>query len=788
MADTSKDHPSGGAIESGVAEDGLTLGRDIYAKYGVSPGVIASPNMFAIARRTVSFGMERLPLLSSIQRRFGGNSMLPSGWSALHFVWNPNPSVVVPRVRSNLALGRAPTTIARAIAPEIAAYSGKSAAGSARVDSSLVPASQVVSGGVSLSPQVSESAASIERESAEEPVMPRSSDVGRGALGSDASGTESARGLANHLSRVETTVLRQHSTEDVASPFRAEMHSSAVEISSGAGDTSSSSQTTPVHDMPSAIGERHPPAKATVGRMFELGSTYRHADATHAQPLHHDGSTNIEMHRDSSAMRAAPPPNSGNGDASPAARSAPTTGSTSLPERSLSQGTLHAHSTPSQTVASAPSIPAPTMQRPIFARSVRGRISQFVQRELRTPESMPSTPQRIVVGPASLDVTHPTNSSSTSHESATPIADRAIVSDRLVARSEATDLITTALATDATPLAPQLHASRNESAISNGIAQTGAHNATPAPIVAPLREAKPASEFKGVFLQNDVRGQSGTHGDNALLAQRRDDLIQPSFEVAASSAVLQSAGPSMPVYAIGSSHEESSARFVPQNGGTRVSKLDSNRPNAAVVVHEIPEPASSGSAYLARMLAHAQVGDHGGASPSMHPPAHAGSFNCARVSEPVGVTMPGISSSILGQPQAASDFHPMHRVSTLLASRSGLQHISGSVRQNTSAPLTHLAHRVVTGHSWANTSSSTHITPVSGSLSPASSLARFSSPQMGSDPGGPALQPSAAASELPSLSAIPSTVPKGPDLNLLANRVYELLVRRLASERQRRGF
>jgi len=45
----------------------------------------------------------------------------------------------------------------------------------------------------------------------------------------------------------------------------------------------------------------------------------------------------------------------------------------------------------------------------VVARSVRGRISQFAQRERRTPESMPSTPQRIVVGLASLDVTHPVN-------------------------------------------------------------------------------------------------------------------------------------------------------------------------------------------------------------------------------------------------------------------------------------------------------------------------------------------------------------------------------------------
>jgi hypothetical protein len=63
------------------------------------------------------------------------------------------------------------------------------------------------------------------------------------------------------------------------------------------------------------------------------------------------------------------------------------------------------------------------------------------------------------------------------------------------------------------------------------------------------------------------------------------------------------------------------------------------------------------------------------------------------------------------------------------------------------------------------------------------------SPSAGIGPAGSAtgLSSFSGTRDLPSSSAA-GTAPKAPELNQLANRVYELLVKRLASERQRRGF
>ena len=63
------------------------------------------------------------------------------------------------------------------------------------------------------------------------------------------------------------------------------------------------------------------------------------------------------------------------------------------------------------------------------------------------------------------------------------------------------------------------------------------------------------------------------------------------------------------------------------------------------------------------------------------------------------------------------------------------------------------------------------------------------SPSVGTSPAGPTtgVSNSSPTRDLPSVSAA-GTASKGPELNQLANRVYELLVKRLASERQRRGF
>jgi hypothetical protein len=47
--------------------------------------------------------------------------------------------------------------------------------------------------------------------------------------------------------------------------------------------------------------------------------------------------------------------------------------------------------------------------------------------------------------------------------------------------------------------------------------------------------------------------------------------------------------------------------------------------------------------------------------------------------------------------------------------------------------------------------------------------------------------PGTNANRLPERSAAISELPAGMDVNRLANRVYDLLVRRLSSERQRRG-
>ncbi len=89
MTDFSKDRPMTGAGGPGTSGPPLQLGHDIYAKYGHSPGVLPSAASIGVARRAILFGMERVPLLDSIQRRLGGN-VLPGSWPTLHYVWALN--------------------------------------------------------------------------------------------------------------------------------------------------------------------------------------------------------------------------------------------------------------------------------------------------------------------------------------------------------------------------------------------------------------------------------------------------------------------------------------------------------------------------------------------------------------------------------------------------------------------------------------------------------------------------------------------------------------------------
>jgi hypothetical protein len=65
----------------------LSLGHDICDRYSASPGVLISPEAFGLAHRIVSFGINRLPLLESIQTRFDGSQLVPSGWLGLQYVW-----------------------------------------------------------------------------------------------------------------------------------------------------------------------------------------------------------------------------------------------------------------------------------------------------------------------------------------------------------------------------------------------------------------------------------------------------------------------------------------------------------------------------------------------------------------------------------------------------------------------------------------------------------------------------------------------------------------------------
>jgi hypothetical protein len=65
----------------------LSLGRDICDRYSASPGILISPDAFSLARKIVSFGINRLPLLESIQTRFDASRLVPDGWLGLQYVW-----------------------------------------------------------------------------------------------------------------------------------------------------------------------------------------------------------------------------------------------------------------------------------------------------------------------------------------------------------------------------------------------------------------------------------------------------------------------------------------------------------------------------------------------------------------------------------------------------------------------------------------------------------------------------------------------------------------------------
>jgi hypothetical protein len=93
---------------------GLELGRAIYSKYA-SPGLVAPAAGLGLGQRTTLFGLERLPLLAAIQQRWSSNNVLPSGWPAHHYTWlklfDRSKGVLAPRKWQTSPA--APSTVAR---------------------------------------------------------------------------------------------------------------------------------------------------------------------------------------------------------------------------------------------------------------------------------------------------------------------------------------------------------------------------------------------------------------------------------------------------------------------------------------------------------------------------------------------------------------------------------------------------------------------------------------------------------------------------------------------------
>jgi hypothetical protein len=926
MVDASKHPLNAGAAEPGVSDVGLTLGRDIYARYGVSPGMIASPAVFGLARQTALFGMERLPLLALIQRRFGGSSILPSGWPALHFVWALNRSVRRPTRPPGVVVGRTASGIARAVTTEVSTQPGSSSSGTAPADShAAAAASTVAPNEVRSSPGLSESSTtiertsdSIERASAEGLATPGNRSTLPRAPSQDAPeprGGDVPVLPPNHASQVEASVLRQHVTGDVVSPTPGEMHPSAAEENSSAGDSSASSlQPTQVHDIPSVAGEGRISATATVGRTFEFAAIHRQPESTHdvealprstgsadltpsesatadsdvrgkaSRPQAEPGSaafpaiaakaeaTPVQsaprmitrmpsaVSSCSAPMRKAVEPHVAHGaGASGSRRSELTSDAALLVERASDGSRLDPRSSPSERYST---IPSSTMQRPILARNPRGALSSSVPRELASSgaavssastgaDSVVDPPGKLganqdsggdattkgVAGAAPLPL--PLRTSSTgmiarkggddaattrvsanvdcATGSATLVASQGSTGDAsttmgaagmtplkshlrtgssetiarkpgddaattrvyarahsaagsatLVARHGSTDASARMGAAGMTPLKSHLltspNAPRATSLSGQNIAQRLRDEAVSSR-VSPAPEIATASPSAGMFLPDDMSGKLVVGGETELAHRhpgnavvRLPAAVADTSEIA-ENVVARSANPPALAHEIGtfSNGEKSSPGASP--GTSATSNPETGAKSTATVVQAIAAPLSARSAFLGRAFEYARH------------------------------FTPEFSWRRPGTAESSTEPWPMHRAAVLLASRSEASDASPTACRATSAPLTHFAPRRVVAGQPAVAMPASFLMPtslMSTSLMSGSGVQRspsgVGSGSAGTTPGlsGPP--------ELPTLSAFANTAPKGPELNQLANRVYELLVKRLASERQRRGF
>jgi len=67
-------------------EPGLTLGRSIYARFVVHPGITGSAGLFGAGLSAASFGMERSAFSTPIQRRHVGRSAFPQSWTSMQYL------------------------------------------------------------------------------------------------------------------------------------------------------------------------------------------------------------------------------------------------------------------------------------------------------------------------------------------------------------------------------------------------------------------------------------------------------------------------------------------------------------------------------------------------------------------------------------------------------------------------------------------------------------------------------------------------------------------------------
>jgi hypothetical protein len=99
----------------------LTLGHSIFARYAASPGVIHAPASIGLGREIALFGLNRLPLLESLQTR-QGKADLSGVWRAAHFEWAqdgrfrrgslPSPKAAMATVARLVATGSANSAVA----------------------------------------------------------------------------------------------------------------------------------------------------------------------------------------------------------------------------------------------------------------------------------------------------------------------------------------------------------------------------------------------------------------------------------------------------------------------------------------------------------------------------------------------------------------------------------------------------------------------------------------------------------------------------------------------------